>query len=44
MGLGILKDGKWISQREQEDSEGKFVRPSTTIQIPLSTIKQPRSH
>jgi putative glutathione S-transferase len=31
MGLGILKDGKWISQRKQEDSEGKFVRPSTTF-------------
>lgn len=31
MGLGILKDGKWISQREQEDSEGKFIRPSTTF-------------
>jgi putative glutathione S-transferase len=31
MGLGILKDGKWISQREQEDSQGRFVRPSTTF-------------
>ncbi|MGF1676673.1 MAG: glutathione S-transferase family protein [Rivularia sp. (in: cyanobacteria)] len=31
MGLGILKDGKWISRREQEDSEGKFIRPSTTF-------------
>lgn len=31
MGLGILKDGKWISEREQEDSEGRFVRPSTTF-------------
>ncbi|MEC4815424.1 MAG: glutathione S-transferase family protein [Scytonema sp. PMC 1069.18] len=31
MGLGILKDGKWISDREQEDSEGKFIRPSTTF-------------
>ncbi|MGD1873028.1 MAG: glutathione S-transferase family protein [Mastigocoleus sp.] len=31
MGLGILKDGKWVSQREQEDSEGKFIRPSTTF-------------
>ncbi len=31
MGLGILKDGKWLSQREQEDSDGKFVRPSTTF-------------
>ncbi|OUL17719.1 glutathione S-transferase family protein [Nostoc sp. 106C] len=31
MGLGILKDGKWISEREQEDSQGKFIRPSTTF-------------
>ncbi|TFI55251.1 glutathione S-transferase family protein [Mastigocladus laminosus UU774] len=31
MGLGILKDGKWLSQREQEDSAGKFIRPSTTF-------------
>jgi glutathionyl-hydroquinone reductase len=30
MGLGILKDGVWISRREQEDSQGKFIRPSTT--------------
>ncbi|WP_414548965.1 glutathione S-transferase family protein [Anabaena sp. CCY 0017] len=30
MGLGILKDGKWISRRDQEDSQGKFIRPSTT--------------
>ncbi|GAA6616493.1 glutathione S-transferase family protein [Scytonema sp. NUACC26] len=31
MSLGILKDGKWVSQREQEDSKGQFVRPSTTF-------------
>ncbi|MUG98687.1 hypothetical protein F7734_42910 [Scytonema sp. UIC 10036] len=31
MSLGILKDGKWVSQREQEDSQGKFIRPSTTF-------------
>ncbi|PMB41192.1 glutathione-dependent reductase [Fischerella thermalis CCMEE 5330] len=31
MGLGILKDGKWLSEREQEDAEGKFIRPSTTF-------------
>jgi glutathionyl-hydroquinone reductase len=31
MGLGILKDGKWISEREQEDDSGRFVRPSTTF-------------
>ncbi|NMG10998.1 glutathione S-transferase family protein [Brasilonema sp. UFV-L1] len=31
MGLGILKDGKWVSDRQQEDSQGKFLRPSTTF-------------
>jgi glutathionyl-hydroquinone reductase len=31
MSLGILKEGKWVSQREQEDSQGKFIRPSTTF-------------
>ncbi|MEH1902643.1 MAG: glutathione S-transferase family protein [Nostoc sp.] len=31
MGLGILKDGQWVSQRDQEDSGGKFIRPSTTF-------------
>ncbi|MDJ0734526.1 MAG: glutathione S-transferase family protein [Nostocaceae cyanobacterium] len=31
MGLGILKDGKWISERDQEDSQGRFIRPSTTF-------------
>lgn len=31
MGLGILAAGKWISERDQEDSQGKFVRPSTTF-------------
>lgn len=31
MGLGVLKDGKWVSDREQEDQQGRFVRPSTTF-------------
>lgn len=31
MGLGILADGKWISERNQEDEQGKFIRPSTTF-------------
>jgi glutathionyl-hydroquinone reductase len=31
MGLGVLKDGKWLSEREQEDNKGQFVRPSTTF-------------
>lgn len=31
MGLGVLIDGKWVSEREQEDEGGRFVRPSTTF-------------
>ncbi len=31
MGLGILIDGQWVSEREQEDSQGRFIRPSTTF-------------
>ena len=31
MGLGILIDGKWISEREQEDAQGRFIRPQTTF-------------
>ncbi|MBV9386873.1 MAG: glutathione S-transferase family protein [Chroococcidiopsidaceae cyanobacterium CP_BM_ER_R8_30] len=31
MGLGLLKNGNWVSEREQEDSQGKFIRPSTTF-------------
>lgn len=31
MGLGILMDGKWLSEREQEDTQGRFVRPDTTF-------------
>lgn len=31
MALGMLMEGKWVSQREQEDKEGRFVRPSTTF-------------
>jgi putative glutathione S-transferase len=31
MGLGMLMDGKWVTDREQEDKKGKFVRPSTTF-------------
>ncbi|MBW4427948.1 MAG: glutathione S-transferase family protein [Nostoc desertorum CM1-VF14] len=37
MGLGILKDGQWISQRDQEDSEGKFIRPSTTFRSHITS-------
>jgi glutathionyl-hydroquinone reductase len=31
MGLGVLSQGKWVSEREQEDDKGQFVRPSTTF-------------
>lgn len=31
MALGLLIEGKWTSDREQEDKEGRFVRPSTTF-------------
>jgi putative glutathione S-transferase len=31
MGLGVLVDGKWISEREQEDTQGRFIRPVTTF-------------
>jgi putative glutathione S-transferase len=31
MGLGLLIDGKWVSERDQEDTQGRFVRPSTTF-------------
>ncbi|PPT09640.1 Glutathione S-transferase omega [Geitlerinema sp. FC II] len=31
MALGMLVDGKWVSERNQEDREGRFVRPNTTF-------------
>jgi glutathionyl-hydroquinone reductase len=31
MGLGVLMEGQWVSEREQEDQKGRFVRPSTTF-------------
>lgn len=31
MGLGLLQQGKWVSERDQEDEKGRFVRPSTTF-------------
>jgi putative glutathione S-transferase len=36
MALGMLKDGKWVSEREQEDQQGRFVRPSTTFRNPIT--------
>lgn len=31
MALGMMIDGKWISERNQEDQQGRFVRPTTTF-------------
>ena len=31
MGLGLLLHGKWVSEREQEDTQGRFIRPQTTF-------------
>ncbi|MGJ3253561.1 MAG: glutathione S-transferase family protein [Elainellaceae cyanobacterium] len=31
MGLGMLIDGQWANKRNQEDKDGKFIRPSTTF-------------
>lgn len=31
MGLGMLVKGEWLTEREQEDKDGKFLRPSTTF-------------
>ncbi len=31
MGLGVLTEGKWVPDRQQEDGKGQFVRPSTTF-------------
>lgn len=36
MGLGFLNNGKWVSEREDEDSQGKFIRPSTTFRHKLT--------
>jgi putative glutathione S-transferase len=31
MALGQLIEGKWVSRRAQEDSQGRCLRPSTTF-------------
>jgi putative glutathione S-transferase len=36
MALGQLIEGKWVSKREQEDSKGRFLRPSTTFRDRIS--------
>ena len=37
MGLGILNNGKWFCEREQEDYKGKFIRPSTTFRHKITS-------
>jgi len=36
MALGQLVEGNWVSKREQEDSHGRFLRPSTTFRARIS--------
>lgn len=36
MGLGFLNNGKWVGEREDEDSQGKFIRPSTMFRHKLT--------
>ncbi|MCL2923625.1 MAG: hypothetical protein MGF17_03095 [Trichodesmium sp. MAG_R04] len=31
MGNGILIDGNFVSEREQEDTQGRFIRSQTTF-------------
>lgn len=31
MALGMLINGQWVSERNQEDAQGRFIRPSTTF-------------
>src|SRR6185436_18610860 len=31
MGLGMLVQGKWVTERNQADEKGGFVRPNTTF-------------
>jgi putative glutathione S-transferase len=31
MGLGVLSEGKWLTDRQQENEKGQFIRPSTTF-------------
>ncbi|MBW4468396.1 MAG: glutathione S-transferase family protein [Pegethrix bostrychoides GSE-TBD4-15B] len=36
MGLGLLSGGKWVSERQQEDEKGQFMRPSTTFRSAIT--------
>lgn len=36
MGLGVLSEGKWVSDRQQEDEQGRFVRPTTTFRSQIT--------
>ena len=31
MGLGLLIEGEWVSEREQSDRKGQFIRPDTSF-------------
>ncbi|MBW4651464.1 MAG: glutathione S-transferase family protein [Kaiparowitsia implicata GSE-PSE-MK54-09C] len=51
MALGLLVNGKWMADREQEDKDGRFLRPSTTFRDWISsngtgkyTAKRDRYH
>jgi glutathionyl-hydroquinone reductase len=37
MALGMLIDGSWVKERDQEDKEGRFIRPSTTFRSWVTT-------
>lgn len=47
MALGMLVDGQWVTKRNQEDQQGKFIRPSTQfhdwVRTDNSTGYQPES-
>lgn len=37
MALGMLIDGEWVKEREQEDTQGRFIRPSTSFRNWVTT-------
>jgi glutathionyl-hydroquinone reductase len=38
MALGQLVEGKWTSKREQEDSQGRFLRPDTNFRERITAV------
>lgn len=38
MALGMLVEGQWVTEREQEDQQGKFIRPSTTFRSQINQL------